>query len=181
MYTRIHIMGASGAGTSTLGRDLCQVLPHAHLDTDDYFWEHKFTVQSDPQERLLRIKADLLAQEPYILSGAVCGWGDSLRPLFDLVIFLWVPPDVRLERLRAREYGRYGDEILPGGVRYEAEQAFLEWASLYDTAGLEVRSKALHEDWITRLNCPLLRLEENLTPAERVKAVMKYIEEVGRM
>lgn len=34
---RIHIMGASGVGTSTLGYELAKVLPHVQLDSDDYF------------------------------------------------------------------------------------------------------------------------------------------------
>lgn len=52
-------------------------------------------------------------------SGAVCGWGDRLKPRFDLVIFLNVPNEIRLERLRQREAMRYGDAVLPGGSMYE--------------------------------------------------------------
>ena len=37
MNSKIHILGASGSGTSTLGNSLAEVLPHTHLDTDDYF------------------------------------------------------------------------------------------------------------------------------------------------
>ena len=172
---RIHIMGASGSGTSTLGEELSTVLPHVHLDSDDYFWEHKFTVQTDVNERLSRIKRDLSANEPWILSGAVCGWGDGLRPFFDLVIFLRIPHDLRLERLRAREYARYGDEIHPGGSKYEATQTFLEWASLYDKAGVEVRSKVLHEQWMSELECPILRIEGDYTVIERVQTVLHYL------
>ncbi|MNB76872.1 hypothetical protein D3C75_235450 [compost metagenome] len=175
MKHRIHIMGASGAGTSTLGQALASRLPHRHLDSDDYFWEHKYTKQRDITERLSSIKYDLDQPEPWILSGAVCGWGDGLRPYFDLVIFLWIPPELRLERLRAREYERYGTESLPGGSRYEDVQTFLEWASLYDTAGPEVRSRKLHESWMLELDCPVLRLEGDLPVEERVEAVLDYL------
>lgn len=175
MKRRIHIMGASGAGTSTLGQALARRLPHVHLDSDDYFWEQKFSKQREITERLSIIKGDLEQREPWILSGAVCGWGDVLRPYFDLVIFLYIPPKLRLERLQAREYGRYGKESLPGGIRYEDVQAFLEWASLYDTAGPEVRSRSLHEAWMMELDCPVLRLEGDLSVEERVEAVMNYL------
>ncbi|OMD43115.1 AAA family ATPase [Paenibacillus odorifer] len=172
---RIHIMGASGVGTSTLGQQLAKVLPHIQLDSDDYFWEHKFTKQREINDRLTRIKQDLAHKEPWILSGAVCGWGDGLRPYFDLVIFLWIPQEIRLNRLRVREYERYGDEILPGGNKYEANQTFMEWAALYDTAGVEVRSKELHEEWMSALKCPILRIEGDLTPQERVEVVLNYL------
>lgn len=39
----IHILGASGVGTSTLGAALSKRLPHTHLDTDNYYWLDKFT------------------------------------------------------------------------------------------------------------------------------------------
>lgn len=175
MKRRIHIMGASGAGTSTLGRDLAEQLPHVHLDSDDYFWERKYTKPTNLSERLSRIRSDLEHQEPWILSGAVCGWGDALRSYFDLVIFLWIPRELRLERLKAREFARYGTNSLPGGNRFEEVQAFLEWASLYDTAGPEVRSLTLHEAWMRELQCPVLRLEGDLATDERVKAVLSYL------
>lgn len=124
MFSRIHIMGASGSGTTTLGQALAEKLPHVHLDSDDYFWEHKFTKQSDKTQRLAAIKRDLDYAGPWILSGAVCGWGDELRAYFDLVIFLWIPPELRLERLKAREYERYGKESLPGGSKFTDVQVF---------------------------------------------------------
>ncbi|MCE3200589.1 AAA family ATPase [Paenibacillus sonchi] len=173
MYSRIHIMGASGAGTSTLGRALAEHLPHVHLDSDDYFWEHKYTRQTELTERLRTIQRDLDQQVPYILSGAVCGWGDGLRPRFDLVVFLRIPPEIRLERLRMRENERYGADSLPGGSMYQEVQTFMEWAALYDTAGPEVRSRVLHEEWMSHLQCPVLRLEEDMTVAARVEAVLR--------
>lgn len=38
MKNVIHIFGASGAGTSTLGRKICAELGYRFMDTDDYFW-----------------------------------------------------------------------------------------------------------------------------------------------
>ncbi|WNS45903.1 AAA family ATPase [Paenibacillus sp. MMS20-IR301] len=174
MKRRIHIMGASGAGTTTLGKALAARLPHVQLDSDDYFWEQKYSRQTDVTERLNRLGHDLKQQEPWILTGAICGWGDALRGEFDLVIFLWLPPQLRLERLRVREYERYGDEALPGGSKYDDVQEFMAWAALYDTAGPEVRSKVLHEEWMSGLTCDVLRLEGDLTVEERVAAAMQY-------
>lgn len=71
MKHRIHIMGASGAGTSTLGQALASRLPHRHLDSDDYFWEHKYTKQRDTTERLSRIKYDLTSRSPGSVRGGV--------------------------------------------------------------------------------------------------------------
>ena len=88
----------------------------------------------------------------------LCGWGDPLIPRFELVIFLVTPPALRMERLRARERGRYGDAIAPGGPMRAIHENFLAWAERYDTAGHEQRSRRLHEDWLAALTAPVVRL-----------------------
>lgn len=175
MNSKIHILGAAGSGTSTLGNSLAKILPHTHLDTDDYFWSTKYTEQRPVPERKEMLRKDLSRDDEWLLSGAVAGWGDCFMSCFDLVIFLWIPPEVRLARLQQREVERYGKEALAGGSRYEESQAFLEWASLYDHAGMEVRSKALHEQWIAELSCPVLRIVGDYSIEERVAAVMDYL------
>jgi len=175
MNSKIHITGAAGSGTSTLGNSLAKVLPHTHFDTDDYFWINKFTEQRPVPERKEMLRKDLLREDKWVLSGAVAGWGDCFMPYFDLVIFLYIPPEVRLARLQQREVERYGKEALAGGSRYEQSQTFLEWASLYDHAGTEVRSKALHEQWMADLPCPILRIEGDYSVEERVATVMHYL------
>lgn len=117
-------MGASGVGTSTLGVALSKRLPHTHLDTDNYYWLDKFTKKREIPERRKLLEKDLTINEKWILSGAVCGWGDNLKSYFDLVVFLWIPQEIRLERLRHREFQRYGNEVLAGGSKYEQSKAF---------------------------------------------------------
>lgn len=79
-----------------------------------------------------------------------------------------------MKRLKERERQRYGDDIDVGGKRYESSQKFFEWALKYDGAGIEIRSKALHEEWLARLPCRVLRLEGDLSVDEKVE----YIEEI---
>lgn len=175
MKNKIHILGAAGSGTSRLGAALSEVLPHEYLDTDDYFWIDKFTEERNVTDRRKMLGKDLVSHDQWILSGAVCGWGDQFKSTFDLVIFLEIPPDVRLRRLKEREFERYGDEILAGGDKYEQSKTFLEWAALYDTAGMEVRSKVLHEHWVQELACPILRIEGDYSVQDRVDIVLDYL------
>lgn len=175
MAKKIHILGAAGSGTTTLGASLSEILPHKHLDTDDYFWSSKYTEQRQVDARRNMLKQDLLLNEKWILSGAVCGWGDVFKPYFDLLIFLWIPQEVRLQRLEEREFKRYGHEILKGGSKYSQSKKFLQWASLYDEAGREVRSKILHEQWMAELTCPILRIEDDCSVEEKVNIVLDYV------
>lgn len=175
MNNKIHILGASGSGVSTLGSQLSLILPHVNFDGDEYFWIEKFTEQRERNDRLRLLKQDLSNFNQWILSGAICGWGDELKSCFDLVIFIYTPKEIRLQRLKEREFQRYGEEIFPGGSKYELSKSFLKWASLYDDAGLEVRSKTLHEYWMSDLNCPILRIEGDHSVQERIDIIMNYL------
>ena len=46
---RLHVLGASGAGTSTLGAALAEALDAPHIDADDYYWQ-----RTDPPFRRKR-------------------------------------------------------------------------------------------------------------------------------
>ena len=171
----MHILGASGSGTTTLGAAVAARLVHAHLDTDDFFWfptEPKFEKIRPREERVALLGAALDRPGGWVLSGSLCGWGDVFIPRFDLVVFIYLPPDLRLARLARREVGRYGAEaIAPGGVHRAKYEAFMAWAAAYDAGGVE-RNRTMHEQWLTALPCPVLRLTTVAPVTEHVEAVL---------
>ncbi len=88
------------------------------------------------------LRADLEKPGGWALSGSLFGWGDVFIPLFDLVVFLYIPADLRMARLRAREIARYGEAaIAPGGAMHASSTAFLQWAAGYDEGDLEKDSE----------------------------------------
>lgn len=177
MIHRIHIYGASGSGTTTLGKALSSKLGCHHFDTDNYYWiptDPPFQEKRELQERQGLLKRDLKNKSEWVLTGSLCGWGDIFMPIFDLVVYLWIPMYIRMNRLIEREEIRYGREaISEGGKMYDVTKTFIEWASQYDTGGIEVRSRVLHEKWMNKLKCPVVRLEGDLTVEERVMVVIE--------
>jgi adenylate kinase family enzyme len=178
MINRIHILGASGAGTTTLGRALAARLQCPHFDTDDYFWlptHPPFTTQRERTARQHLLMDALTAHDAWVLSGSLCGWGDVAIPLFELVIFLWLPIDIRIARLRQREHQRYGERIMPGGDMYASSQAFLTWAASYDNGGVDIRSRQRHKQWLSTLPCPIVCFEGEYSIEEQLAILMAEI------
>ena len=172
---RVHILGASGSGTTTLGAALAERLGCAHLDTDDFFWlptEPKFLEIRPIEERVALLASALDAARSWVLSGSLCGWGDVFIPRFELVVFIYIPPEVRMTRLAQREAVRYGaDAIAPGGAHHAKYETFMTWAAAYDTGDVS-RTRAIHEQWLATLPCPVLRLTAAAPVAEHLDQVL---------
>jgi adenylate kinase family enzyme len=80
---RLHILGASGSGTTTLGMALSAHFGYTQLDTDDYFWEPTDPPFQRPRDRDARqtlLAAALDVHPRWVLSGSLCGLGGHLHP-----------------------------------------------------------------------------------------------------
>lgn len=163
---RLHILGASGTGTSTLGRAMTDAWSVPFHDTDDYFWQPTEPpyVQPRPVDQRLELMAAMfLPRQAWVLSGSLMGWGEPVLPKLDLVVFLTLDPETRLTRLRQREARRYGAEaVAPGGAYHTSFTAFMTWAAGYDDPGFQGRNLVRHRMWLRQINCPVLELDAAL-------------------
>lgn len=174
----IHIFGASGSGTSTLGAFLSRQLGFRFMDTDDYYWlptDPFFTAKRPIPERLQLIYQDLAAADNAVLSGSIAQWGNELIPLFTLAIRLVTDTETRIKRLRQREFNRFGNRILPGGDMYEEHQDFLQWAAQYDDGDITIRSRRMHDEWQKQLQCPLLLLPGTAPLEDNTQRVLQAL------
>lgn len=171
--SRLHITGASGSGTTTLGRAVADAWAVPHADADDYFWipsDPPFTAKRSPAERIALMERVFLAREAWVLSGSMLGWGDDAVRRADAVVLLTLEPVERLRRLEAREEVRRES----GPVDEDAVEAFLAWARGYDDPSFDGRSRAAHEQWLAALHCPVLRLDSSRPPSELCDAVLTW-------
>jgi adenylate kinase family enzyme len=171
---RPRVVGASGSGTSTLGRALAERLDCRHVDADDRFWlptDPPFTTRRPRGDRQALLLRRLPAAEPWVFSGSALTWAAPLEAFYDLIVFLRLDPAMRMARLRRREELRYGERLKPGGDMAAASDAFLAWAEAYDVAGPEQRSLIGHETWLASQAAPVLRLDSSALPQDLVRAV----------
>jgi AAA domain len=171
---RILITGASGAGTSTLGRGLAKEVGIPHFDADDYFWlptDPPYVERRESADRLALLLRDLSPHRDAAISGAIGGWGAALEDSLGLIVFLYADVAVRIERLRRREIARCG----------KVNAAFLKWAGEYDTGPSEGRSLANQCAWLSTRKCPVLELSGEDALGNLVDTVLKTIRQHGKL
>lgn len=179
MQTKIiHILGASGAGVTTLGRAVALEFGYTQFDSDNYFWQPtnpKFTDKRPKEQRIDLMRQDLENVDRAVISGTFCNWGNVFIPYFELVINVETPTSIRLERLKAREHDQFSDRIKPGGDMHQSHLDFLTWAAQYDDGGLDMRSKAQAQKWLKMMPCPVLTLDGTQPPENHFEIIRQKL------
>jgi adenylate kinase family enzyme len=176
---RIHILGASGSGTSTLGSALARQLGVPHADSDSFYWlptDPPYTTPRPAEDRQALLELRMPVSGHWVFSGAATKWAAPLEPFYDLVVFLRLDPAIRMARLRQREALRWGTRIQPGGDMAATNAAFIAWAEAYDTAGSLRRGLVTHEAWLADQPAPVLRLDSGVSVGELVAAVLDRLD-----
>lgn len=174
----IHIYGASGSGTSTIGKYISDKCGFYFMDTDNYFWQATnlpYTIKRDVSERLSMMRKDINEHEKVVIAGSLVDWGDELISLFSLAIRVETDTNIRIERLMRREQEHFGNRIDIGGDMYENHQKFLNWAAAYDDGGIDMRSKAKHNEWQIKLSCKCILLDGSLPLEKNFQIIQSYI------
>ncbi|MBU6342335.1 MAG: adenylate kinase [Bacteroidetes bacterium] len=180
---KIHLLGASGSGVSTLGKALASRLQLDYFDSDAYFWapsEPPFSQRREPSERNRLVMQDLQSSQGWVLGGSILNWGGAIFPPFDLIVFLYLPLELRMKRLEAREFARYGSVIYEDPERNRLFREFLAWARDYDeNTGIANRTLQAHRAWLAEARAPVLEISGDLTVEERVLRVVEQLQEFG--
>lgn len=161
----ILITGAAGSGTSTLAAAYADATQSKALETDDYFWRRTdppYQEKYKEDERRAALLRDLRASPDAVVAGALIDWGAELEDAFDLIVFLYLPTELRLARLKLREERRFG----------KADPEFLAWAAQYDEGTAEGRSLARHRHWLMSRKCPVYYLEGDYSVEERLRRLL---------
>lgn len=165
---RILITGASGSGTTTLGKELSSILKCNFLDADDFYWlptKPPYRQERGHGIRLEMMLNELKGHDSSVISGSIVNWGSELEDSFDLITFLYLKSSLRIKRLEKRELGTLG----------QADPEFLRWASEYDTGPSSGRSLSKHQKWLSERDCRILKLEGDLTVEKRCTIILKEI------
>jgi adenylate kinase family enzyme len=176
---RITIMGASGTGKTTLATALAQRLTLQVFDTDFYYHyqtDPPFQKQRTSEERNSFLVQDLAKHESWIVSGNVPCWEPTPNLDYTLVVFLYLTPQLRMERLKTRETKLYGARISAGGDMEQIHREFMDWTSGYDSGEMEgTLSLRHHEAFLKEAPCPVLRFDGGTPTAKQIDSILSHI------
>ncbi|SHJ37140.1 AAA family ATPase [Aquimarina spongiae] len=178
---KILIFGASGSGTTTLGKAIEKETGFVHLDVDDYYWrktEPLFVEKVPLQERNEHLKQDFEHYDHVVMSGSMVSWGKEWEVAFDLAIFLYLDNEERMDRLQKRENERYGNLLETDQEIQKNSKAFLQWANRYENDDFEGRSLKIHKNWMKKLDCPVLQIDGSLELPNKVHLVMTKLKTI---
>jgi adenylate kinase family enzyme len=176
---KIHLLGPSCSGTSTLGKLIAEKYNIPWFDSDDLFWiktEPPFTTKRDINERIKLLEEVFSKNNSLVLSGSAIKWGDFIKEYLDIIILKYLDQENRIKRLMAREIERYGNRINPGNDMHEIHKEFIAWNKKYETGGMDMRSRKSELAWIRDAKCKIIRLENNDSPEKELRIVSEEIE-----
>ena len=166
------ICGMNGSGKSTLGCALAEHLGWRFIDNEDLYFpkadpEHPFTVErtQDEVERLLL--AEVRRDDCFVFAAVRGNYGEKVLPYYDAAVLVEVPREIRLERAKARSFGKFGARMLPGGDLYESEKRF------YDL--IAARPEDYATRWLDAVDIPVLRVDGTKPVGENIALITDWL------
>lgn len=176
---RVYIIGASGTGKTTLAKAIAARLGYPHFDSDDYFHyptDPPYAKQRAPEERERLLSEALAPHSSWVLSGGAGTWVPAVSLDLTLAIFLSLPREIRLSRLRQRESDLYGSRILAGGDMEKIHRDFMDWTQGYEDGISEgTNTRPAHERFLAGVGRPVLRIQEPLPTEAQLELVLRAL------
>ena len=170
MKCGICVCGLNGSGKTTLAGALAKELNFIHMDIEQYYFTstHNPYSSSRTREEVERLLLKDIKKNPCFVFSAVNGnMTPEINENYTLVVYLDVPLDVRMKRIRQRAIDKFGDRVLPGGDMYDQEENFFAFA--------EKRTPEKIEDWLKTLSHKVLRLDGTKPIQENVEHIKSLL------
>lgn len=170
----IIITGLNGCGKSTVCKLLAKKLNYYSMDVEDYYFidsdipYSKFHTHEETRKLMLE---DIVQHNHFVLATVNCDWGEEITSMCKLAVVLKAPLNTRMERIKKREYEKFGDRVLKGGDLYESQHKFHN------------KVLARGEEHIAKqmqfLTCPVLKIDATLPICDIVNTIYKKCSQIS--
>ena len=161
MSSGIIIIGPSGSGKTTLGKIAARKLGYPYFDVDDYIWKQNtdspYTQMYTQDEKISRLSNVIAPYEHFVMAGSMSSFHYAFDEMFEMMVLLYVSPDIRVERVHKRAIERFGESVLEGGDMYEAHMRFLNDNRRYEEDGSPNMRE--QKEWMENMSCVKIELD----------------------
>jgi dephospho-CoA kinase len=154
MNIGIAIVGGNGSGKSTLGKCLAALLGCRYMDVEDYYFRPSDTTYANPltkEEVNAAMQTDINAYGSFVLSSVYGDRGANINARYTHIVYIEVPKEIRLQRVKQRSFKLFGSRMLPGGDLYASEQKFFDM--------VECRSLDKLDAWVQQMKLPVMYVD----------------------
>lgn len=166
----IAIVGANGSGKTTLGKELAKYLGYKHMDIENYSFNSSPIPYTNPrpQKEIKKfLLKDIHQYKRFILSSCNGDLGNKINAFYKYIIYIKVPLDIRMERVKNRAYKQFGNRILKGGDLYEQEQKFFKFVETWTMDKTDL--------WLKTQTCPIIYLDGTKSIEQNLKILKDKI------
>lgn len=168
MAIGIMVCGLNGAGKSTLGRALASALHLHFIDKEDLVFPggHASGYYAAPRSRAeaeAALAQEIAAHPNFVFASVKGDYRLDIAAAFTHAVWVQAPKALRMRRVRARSFEKFGDRMLPGGDLYAQEEAFFRLA--------ESRTDADMAAWAQSLSCPVIQVDGEKPLPDKVAEV----------
>ena len=170
--SKIVICGLNGSGKSTLGKILAKKINYFHKDIEDYYFnddsDYKYNKNKtkDKQTVIKLIEEDFEKYNNIVFTACKGDYG-IINEKYDLAIYLKVPKEERIKRVKERSYKQFQDRILPDGDLYLQEKKFWNYVKNRDENEII--------EWFDKLQCEKIILDGTKTTEENANIIAKML------
>lgn len=155
-FMGIVICGLNGAGKSTLGKTLAEKTDFHFIDIENLYFpktnpDYAYASPRTREDVAERLFYEIQTHKNFILASVKGDYGEDLYSFFQYAILIEVPRDIRLQRVKARSFQKFGSRMLSGGDLFEQEEKFFRL--------VESRNEDTVEEWVKSLKCPIIRID----------------------
>lgn len=168
----IIVCGLNGVGKSTLGKALAEKLNFYFIDNEDLYFpktdsKYMYAIPRTREEVEKLFFSEIKAHGDFVFASVKGDYGESVYPFFQYAVWIDVPKDIRIKRVKNRSFQKFGNRMLVGGDLYEQEEKFFKL--------VESRAENMVEEWIQNLNCPIIKIDGTKPIEENINFIIKQI------
>ena len=171
----IQICGLNGCGKSTLGRALAKRIGFHFIDNEDLYFSRANANEPymNPKSRtdVERLLMEEVRKHPDFVFAAVKGdYGKEIIPMYNYVVVLEVPKEIRSQRVRNRSFQKFGSRMFIGGDLYKQEEAFFQM--------VDSRQDDYIENWLQKVMCPIIKVDGTKPTEDNVNYIIRAIDKL---